>query len=75
MTTPYQLTSLLYGPGDDVPGSDMTDEEALTYARKNFAHLESCLVRDWIWDFAPSCAVLSLKGNSTLASTTSSLKP
>lgn len=49
MTTPYQLTTLLYGPGEFVPGSAMTDEEALTYARKNFAHLEFCLVRDWIW--------------------------
>ena len=49
MTTPYQMTTLLYGPGEFVPGSAMTDEEALTYARKNFAHLEFCLVRDWIW--------------------------
>ncbi len=49
MTTPYQLTNLLYGPGDVVPGSHMTDEEALAYARKNFAYTEFCLVRDWIW--------------------------
>ncbi|EPK5821768.1 hypothetical protein QOZ52_02795 [Pseudomonas aeruginosa] len=49
MTTPNQLTNLLYGPGDVVPGSVMTDEEALAHARKNFAHMEFCLVRDWIW--------------------------
>lgn len=49
MTTPYQLTTLLYGPGDVVPGSSMTDEEALAYARKKFAHMAFCLVRDWIW--------------------------
>ncbi|OYT97723.1 MAG: hypothetical protein CFE49_00435 [Pseudomonas sp. PGPPP3] len=32
-----------------MPGSGMTDEEALAHARKNFAHMEFCLVRDWIW--------------------------
>lgn len=49
MTTPNQLTTLLYGPGDVVPGSSMTDEEALAYARKEYAHWVFCLVRDWIW--------------------------
>lgn len=29
MTKPYQLTDLLYGPGEAVPGSHMTDEDAL----------------------------------------------
>ncbi len=32
-----------------MPGSSMTDEEALAYARKEFAHMAFCLVRDWIW--------------------------
>lgn len=49
MTKANQLTNLLYEPGEVVPGSGMTDEEALTYARENFPHGGFCLVRDWIW--------------------------
>ncbi len=30
-------------------GSPMSDEEALSYARKNFLYGNFCLVRDWLW--------------------------
>ena len=32
-----------------MPGSPMSDEEALSYARKNFPFGYFCLVRDWLW--------------------------
>ena len=32
-----------------MPGSSMSDEEALSYARKNFPYGNFCLVRDWLW--------------------------
>ncbi len=34
MTKPYQLTDLLYGPGEAVLGSLMTDQDALAYAKE-----------------------------------------
>ncbi len=49
MTIPNQLTNLLFGPGEVLHGSGMTDDEALAYARKKFAYTEFCLIRDWIW--------------------------
>ncbi|MCY1283398.1 hypothetical protein D9M70_322770 [compost metagenome] len=32
-----------------MPGSPMSDEDALSYARKNFPYGNFCLVRDWMW--------------------------
>ncbi len=43
------ITELLYGPGQPMPGSAMTDEQALVFARKRFPHSEFCLVRHWRW--------------------------
>ena len=42
------VTDLLYGPGQPMPGSTMTDDEALDYARKNYPEGNYCLVREWI---------------------------
>lgn len=30
-------------------GSDMSDEDAMTYARSRFPRGDFCLVREWIW--------------------------
>lgn len=43
------LADLLYGPGQHMAGSDMSDEEAMAYARSNFPFGNYCLVRGWIW--------------------------
>lgn len=43
------VTSLLLDPGSPMPGSEMSDDEALDYARKRFRVETFCLVRDWIW--------------------------
>jgi hypothetical protein len=38
-------------PGISLPmlGNSMSDEEALSYARKRFPHGSFCLVRNWLW--------------------------
>lgn len=38
-------------PGFSLPmsGSSMSNEEALSYARKRFPHGSFCLVRNWLW--------------------------
>ena len=43
------ITDLLYSPGELMPGSTMTDEQALVFARKRFPYSEFCLVRYWRW--------------------------
>lgn len=43
------ITDLLYRPGELMPGSTMTDEQALVFARQRFPYSEFCLVRDWRW--------------------------
>ncbi len=43
------ISDLLYGPGQPMPGSAMTDEQALVFARERFPYSEFCLVRDWLW--------------------------
>lgn len=43
------MTDLLYGPGQHMAGSDMSNEEAMTYARNSFPRGDYCLVREWIW--------------------------
>jgi len=44
-----ELTDLLYGPGQPMAGSEMSDEEAMTYARSRFPNDCYCIVRQWIW--------------------------
>ncbi|GLK89988.1 DUF6957 family protein [Pseudomonas turukhanskensis] len=44
-----EITELLYASGVPMPGSSMSDEDALSYARKNFPCGNFCLVRDWLW--------------------------
>lgn len=43
------ITDLLYSPGELMPGSTMTDEQALVFARQRFPYSEFCLVRHWRW--------------------------
>jgi hypothetical protein len=44
-----EINDLLYGPGESMPGSEMTDEQAMAYAQKTFPRGDYCLVREWIW--------------------------
>ena len=43
------ITDLLSGAGEPMTGSDMTDEQALAFARERFPYSEFCLVRHWRW--------------------------
>lgn len=43
------ITELLYGPGQPMPGSAMTDEQAMVFAREHCRFTEFCLVRQWLW--------------------------
>ena len=43
------LTDLLYTPGQPMAGSDMSDEDAIAYARNHFPQDGYCIVREWIW--------------------------
>ena len=43
------ISDLLYGPGEAMTGSTMTDEQALAFARERYAFSEFCLVRQWLW--------------------------
>lgn len=45
----HAVTDMLYGQGQAMQGSNMTDEEALAQMRKRFHMAGFCLVRDWIW--------------------------
>lgn len=49
MNDPHALTELLYGPGEPMPGSMMTDERALAFSREILCNSEFCLVRQWRW--------------------------
>ena len=49
MTSLSEITDLLYVAGIPMPGSSMSDEEALSYARKKFPFGNFCLVRNWMW--------------------------
>lgn len=44
-----EVTNLLYGDGIPMPGSKVTQEEAVRIVSKRFPFSEYCLVRDWIW--------------------------
>lgn len=45
----HAVTDMLYGPGQPMAGSAMTNEEALAQMRERVPLAEFCLVRDWIW--------------------------
>jgi len=49
MNSLKEITEQLNAVGVSMPGSSMSDEEALSYARKNFPYGNFCLVRDWLW--------------------------
>ncbi|ANF25021.1 DUF6957 family protein [Stutzerimonas stutzeri] len=43
------VTEMLYGPGEPMSGSLMTNEEALVFAHEHLRREQFCLVRGWIW--------------------------
>ncbi|OPG83987.1 hypothetical protein B2J73_06895 [Stutzerimonas stutzeri] len=43
------LANLFNGDGESMAGSQMTDDEALTFMRNKRLDVEFCLVRDWTW--------------------------
>lgn len=43
------ITEMLYGAGQSMVGSTMTDEQALAHMQGRRLMAEFCLVRDWIW--------------------------
>ncbi len=49
MTTLGKVVDALYSTGKPMSGSDMSDDEALAYARQHFPHGNYCLVRNWRW--------------------------
>ncbi len=44
-----ELTELLYGPGEAMPGGDMSDDQAMDYVLGRRNGRVYCIVRDWIW--------------------------
>jgi len=49
MATLDELVNVLYCDGVPMPGSDMSDDEALVYAKQYYPQGNYCLVRDWRW--------------------------
>lgn len=49
MTDLSSLAELFPGISLPMLGNSMSDEEALSYARKHFPHGSFCLVRNWLW--------------------------
>ena len=45
----HAVTDMLYGPGQPMAGSAMTDEQALAYMQNRRLRAGFCLVRDWMW--------------------------
>lgn len=43
------VMDFLYGPGNPMAGSAMTDDEALAEVAQQFPGKPFCLVRQWIW--------------------------
>tara|TARA_R110001606_G_C15264798_1_gene638834 strand:- start:394 stop:792 length:399 start_codon:yes stop_codon:yes gene_type:complete len=43
------IAELVHGPGETMPGSSMTNEEAMAFFQEQGGRGEYCLVRDWIW--------------------------
>lgn len=49
MATLEEVIAALYSAGAPMPGSCMSDDEALAYAKQYFPDGNYCLVRDWRW--------------------------
>lgn len=49
MTDLSPWAQLFPGIGLPMPGSSMSNEEALSYARQRFPHGSFCLIRSWLW--------------------------
>lgn len=45
----HAVSDMLYGPGQSMTGSVMTDEEALAHMQSLRLMAGFCLVRDWQW--------------------------
>lgn len=45
----HAVMDMLYGPGQQMSGSAMTNEEALAHMQNRRLMAGFCLVRDWIW--------------------------
>ena len=43
------VIDLLRAPGESMPGSSLSPNDAKTYVREQFPGQAYCLVRDWIW--------------------------
>tara|TARA_R110000868_G_scaffold124082_2_gene328236 strand:- start:9144 stop:9542 length:399 start_codon:yes stop_codon:yes gene_type:complete len=44
-----EVAQLLYGPGELMEGSAMSNDDAIAYARQRSHRAPYCVVRDWIW--------------------------
>ncbi|MDI9738435.1 DUF6957 family protein [Stutzerimonas stutzeri] len=49
MATLEEVMAVLYSAGEPMPGSCMSDDEALAYARQHLVYGGYCLVRNWRW--------------------------
>lgn len=53
MTIPLDLwqqrLEQIHGPGELMHGSDMSNEEAMQWARERFREDGYCIVRGWVW--------------------------
>ena len=49
MATLEEVMATLYSAGEPMPGSCMSDDEALAYARQHLVYGGYCLVRNWRW--------------------------
>lgn len=54
----HEKFAQLHGPGELMHGSDMSNEQAIIWAREHFPDGKYCIVRDWVWHpFSVSDAV------------------
>ena len=49
MATLEKVMAMLHSAGEPMPGSGMSNDEALAYARQHFVYGGYCLVRNWRW--------------------------
>jgi hypothetical protein len=45
----HEMTDLLYGDGKPMPGSGVSQEEAVRIVRERYPYAEYCLVSKWRW--------------------------
>ncbi len=45
-----QRLEQVHGPGELMHGSDMSNEEAMQWARERFHDRDYCIVRGWVWN-------------------------